>query len=827
MKNLDLIKKPWTSIEEFSEYGFGSFDEDNYNEVEARTRHSISTIMNNQIGIFGNGTIAKEYIDEDISLPLPSCDNITTPCPTTRYLNDNGILKPNIHWVRSVEDSEEDYDRFLTDFQQTHLKWAQITYIDAVSSGWRPHYEIKQSINVSNGGGINNSQSAFAYADEFDQLPKQTKMHLRALMLFNSVKDISYKLNIAPEDFVKLEQLIDTTVKLNKTYQINGKDVDAKTQADLNELLIKTIADIAINGAQFYDGTSTKDADINVDRPQGNIIFRVYDINGGQHTFEMTDRGDLAVESKLITPEVKTSKITFAYNGNQMYYIDEDGGKIKVDGIALWDMLNTEVNAKKFTSKEKATNDEELTRLDQVKELITESEGKDRVNDDEVDITALFGTGDITPKTLKEFLDWFILRINGGSNQTNKLNLYFNDDGILELRKDTTPLILFEEDKINFLNQAVELIGDSANPLSALNVSQIKLLVNQLIASANLSKDNIFWEDKSSSEATDANDNTYIPSLKPEPTQLFEIGGNTTGFVSYGVGQGYGVPTTIKTNLLGFELAIGGEEFDTLIGTGATLNRYWKEYLFTPTLTLNKPQDWTITHNIKDKDEKGKIYIKNQATLNLSYVIIEDSGEYKLELNEFVEYTIKHYNKDGTLNKTETGTQYLNDSSFTTDKQPLRVYIIGTGYTSTGNAVGDLSNYFTKSEADARYYQKSEADARYYQKSEADALLNLKVNSYTDIGNDEKPNELYRIKISADTDEFFIQSAEAEAGHSAVVKLGFTQKNMYLKFAIDRRGNEISYYGDYNGYYAIATKQNVDTPYRKVGGEKLWLKNLK
>ncbi len=834
MKIWEFPKTPWLSVEEYNIITPFNYDDKDgkapFDKFEQIARTQITLLFGYAIQRVAGGTIADGYLEP------------TTPTDNTLYLK-----KP----------------------QQDILKLATGHLVEAMRTGWKPYYEMKQSFTINNGS-ISNTQSAYEYTDELDQLPKIVVMLLRSIEIESYIRTsgASFPDYSGEDAWIKLNQLYDTIVKLNKTYKINNNDIDAKTQAELNEKIIEAIEQITL-GAVNTSLVSLEDKDSEIvedtgietqqehnrqvigrvkdievlpdgkrvisipridpitNKPTGDIFRITIDPITGEVDFDGLKGTSFVLEDVGLLQSDQSAKLFTFINDEDEVITQLNGvGRLEVENLQVAENIMTSsltINnseAKKIVEIDEDTTDDKndlhIPTTKKVEALIKDSEGKDRVNDDEVDLTALFGTGDITPKTLKEFLDWFILRINGGENQTNKLNLYFNDNGELELRSDTTPLMVISKDKVNFLNMGAELIGDSANDLSALNKSQITTLVNQLIASANLSQDTIFWEDKTITETTDANDNTTI-RINPEPTQLFEIGGNTTGFVSYGTGQGYGVPTNIATNLLGFELAFGGEEFDTLLGFGG--DAYWKEYLFIPTLTLNKPQDWTITHNIKDKNAAGEIYIKNQAILNLSYVLIEDGGEYKLELNEFVEYTIKHYNKDGTLNKTETGTQYLNDSSLTVDKQPLRIYIIGTGYTSTGSAVGDLSNYFTKVEADARYYQKSEVDSK----------LDRKVNFFTDIGSNSKPTELYTIGIQADEKEYFVNEAYLGTGKAATTKLGFVATRPYLQFVVnkDRATFEISYYGDYNGYYAIATKQNVDTPYRKVGGEKLWLKNLK
>ena len=215
-QTIKVSKKPWTSLAEYdSSKLFNNYENINgnfpYEMLEARTRDNIINVMNNQPIMFYNGTIASGYTD-DSEVQLPNLDPEQED-PITQFLNINGILSPNPNWC--ITDPQDpsmcvpqiDDGRYMNDFQQERLKLAQITFIEAQLAGWRPHFDIKQSIVVSNGGAISNSQSTYQYADEFDQLPFATRMHLRAMQLSLTLDDPDFQLKVDPDDYVKWENI--------------------------------------------------------------------------------------------------------------------------------------------------------------------------------------------------------------------------------------------------------------------------------------------------------------------------------------------------------------------------------------------------------------------------------------------------------------------------------------------------------------------------------------------------------------------------------------------------------------------------------------------
>lgn len=296
--NIKVSKKPWTSQAEYNQVGlFETYkDETNgkkpFSQLEVRTRQNIIQVCNQQPVMFFNGTIAKEYTDNEVSLKIEDCgieDNPT--CPTTQFLNDEGILKGNPHWIPTDENERSSNEGiyYLNEYQQNQLKLAQITFIEAQLSGWRPYFDSKRSFNINNGGGISNSQSAFEYADSFDALPHQTRMHIRAIQLSQTLSNPVYKLTLAPEDYVLFEQLYEKVVLLTQQdYSlITSGAVDWKTQKDFNLGLLNILEQLIVG--------FTETAFIGVSNPsnemlQPNVISQ---LNGRDHRTRTIEDGNV------------------------------------------------------------------------------------------------------------------------------------------------------------------------------------------------------------------------------------------------------------------------------------------------------------------------------------------------------------------------------------------------------------------------------------------------------------------------------------------------------------------------------------------------------
>ena len=256
LNNLKVAKWPWLIVEEYNASDlYGEYidksvgGQKDFSTLESRTRNSILNVTNQQASMFFNGTIAQGFENDQVSLYIPNCGSETSlPCPTTQFLNDNGILKPNPNWAVGESTSDNEEFHYLNEFQQEQLKKAQISYIDAQLSGYRPYYDLKTSISSTNGSGNNTSQSSYEYANDFDSLPRETKMYLRSIMLTKTLSDNNYKLQISPEDYVKLELLYEKIIKLTKDDYaiIRSGLVNWETQLDFNLGVLQIIDEIII-----------------------------------------------------------------------------------------------------------------------------------------------------------------------------------------------------------------------------------------------------------------------------------------------------------------------------------------------------------------------------------------------------------------------------------------------------------------------------------------------------------------------------------------------------------------------------------------------------
>ncbi len=134
-------------------------------------------------------------------------------------------------------------------------------------------------------------------------------------------------------------------------------------------ILQQEISTIEVGDSKFYDGTITENVDISTHKPQGPITFRIKDVDGGIHTFQMTEKGELYAENVIGAPETNTQKITFDKD-KHIEYIDQDGGKLKTSDIAIWDNYDTQIGALRFNSRDIAVESGDLPNLAQVKSLI-------------------------------------------------------------------------------------------------------------------------------------------------------------------------------------------------------------------------------------------------------------------------------------------------------------------------------------------------------------------------------------------------------------------------------------------------------------------------
>lgn len=287
---LKVSEQTWLSQEEYKKGGYGAFDtnDDVYEQVEIRTRQSIINCVNNQILFFYNGTIALGYEDETVSIP----DEPLTK--TTQFLNVNGILKPNPNWrIDGIQQIDE--GKYLNEYQQKKLKLAQATYINAQATGWNPYFESRRSITTTNGGQTTNTIGTFQYVDEFDQLPKETKMHLRGMMLSRTLQDPSFKAHIDPEWFIT---------------------------KDIFEQLVNEVKDLE----------NDLDNKVDISRDAGNKNGLVVNL-GSVLTLQVQEGSGIDRNLVQLLIDEDTFQIQSQQNGNEEFWTIEDGSEDKIARI--------------------------------------------------------------------------------------------------------------------------------------------------------------------------------------------------------------------------------------------------------------------------------------------------------------------------------------------------------------------------------------------------------------------------------------------------------------------------------------------------------------
>ena len=233
-KKIKSSKLPWLSINEFvgleifGKWDYNDVSDDDFAMFEARTRQNLIEIESNKVLFFGNGTIAKDKTNPDTS-STDGTDGVSLPVgegetpPISEFINNNGILENNPYYSIDGEIQKE-WTKVLWEFGQMHLKYAQMWFIDAQASGWKPHYETKQQFSVNNGP-VSSSASSFEYVDEFDQLPKQTRMHLRAVSLTRLLLDPEFDIRVNDAEYLRIQEMFNDLILLRNPEYYNTWDV--------------------------------------------------------------------------------------------------------------------------------------------------------------------------------------------------------------------------------------------------------------------------------------------------------------------------------------------------------------------------------------------------------------------------------------------------------------------------------------------------------------------------------------------------------------------------------------------------------------------------
>ncbi len=507
--------------------------------------------------------------------------------------------------------------------------------------------------------------------------------------------------------------------------KVQQKPIDELTNSEKvlenrrNIGIIQTELDNIERGdADFVDGTPTNNVNISTSKKSGPLTFRIQDTNGGWHTFEMTDKGELYAENLIGAPETVTQKITFDKN-RDLEYIDQDGGKIKVNNITIWDQYGTALGAMKFNSKEIATEPGDLPTLAQVKSLITGGGVSISFADgvevekvkwaDKADLTYVDAkladkadkAGNVDDTNIEQAGELFFgKKLNYDGNGQSKLNFYAtNENGKEEIRVqfDQTPIMNIERGSdgnslIEMLNGQINKVVNSVSETHLVNRQEAKKIVSDAIASAGLGQ----W-------ATTYD--KYVANLKPKQTadQLnsgYDWTGDNVGLDRYSqIGHQAGW-ISIPDGTLDLWYKDTKKPFYeiTLIGNFQPIygEVLWEKdsILITPNDIGEEDRFTTFRVRVEDRDSKGLLFDKEVYEIKVPYYVnVNTDGKLELELGLIATYTKQtKTSKDDTKPTTSYGSFDLTSDI---DVRVLELQQLDT-------ASIDLSNYYTKPEVDGK-----------------------------------------------------------------------------------------------------------------------------
>ncbi len=471
----------------------------------------------------------------------------------------------------------------------------------------------------------------------------------------------------------------------------------------------KEIENIERGDADFVDGTPTNNVDISTPKKEGAITFRVKDTNGGIHTFEMTDKGELFAENVIGAPETNTQKITFDIS-KDLVYEDQDGGKLKLNNIPIFDAYGTSIGAMKFNSKEIAVEPGDLPTLAQVKSLITGGGVSISFADgvevekvkwgDKADLTYVDAklnekadkVGNVDNTNIEQEGElFFAKKLNYDGNGLSKLNFYAtNENGVEEIRVqfDQTPIMNIKQDGIEMLNGQIDKVVDSISETHLVNRREAKKIASDLIVNAGLGQ----WAhtyDK------------YVVNLKPKDTadglnSGYDWTGDSSSLDRYSqIGHQAGW-ISIPDGTLDLWYKDTKKPFYeiTLIGNFQPIygEVLWEKdsILITPNDIGEEDRFTTFRVRVEAKDSKGLLFDKEVYEIRVPYYVnINTYGKLELELGLIATY-IKQTktSKDDDKPTTSYGSFDLTSDI---DVRVLELQQLDT-------ASIDLSNYYTKSE---------------------------------------------------------------------------------------------------------------------------------
>ncbi len=507
--------------------------------------------------------------------------------------------------------------------------------------------------------------------------------------------------------------------------KVEQKPIDELTNSEKvlenrrNIGIIQTeIENIERGDADFVDGTPTNNVDISTTRKSGPLTFRIQDTTGGWHTFEMTDKGELFAENVIGAPETNTQKITFD-KGRDLEYIDQDGGKLKLNNIPIFDAYGTSIGAMKFNSKNIAVEAGDLPTLAQVKSLITGGGVSISFADgvevekvkwgDKADLTYVDAkladkadkAGNVDDTNIEQAGElFFAKKLNYDGNGQSKLNFYATNEGGKEeirVQFDQTPIMNIEMDangnaKVEMLNGQINKVVDSISETHLISRKEAKKIVSDAITSAGIGE----WK---------TTYDKYVANLKPKTT----ANGLNDGYTW--TGDDFSLDRYSQIGHQAGWLSIPGGTLDPWYADTkkpfyeveliANMQAIYGEELWEKGSVLITPndlgeEDRVITFQVKvvDRDSKGLLFDKETYEIKVPfYMNTNNVGKLEFEIGLIAEYT-----KEVKTSKDDTKPTVSYGSFDMASDIDVRIFQL----TQLDVASVDLSNYYTKTEVDSK-----------------------------------------------------------------------------------------------------------------------------
>ncbi len=475
------------------------------------------------------------------------------------------------------------------------------------------------------------------------------------------------------------------------------------------------IENIERGDADFNDGTPTRYMDASIPYEQGPITVRVKvkDHPKGYMTFIISEDGFIYAENGLAGPETNTQKITFDKE-KYIEYNPQDGGKLKTNAIALWDMYGTQIGAMKFNSRDIATEPTDLPTLAQVKSLISGGGVSISFADgvevekvkwgDKADLTYVDAkltekadkVGNVDDTNIEQAGElFFAKKLNYDGNGLSKLNFYAtNENGAEEIRVqfDQTPIMNIKQDGIEMLNGQINKVVNSISETHLVNRQEAKKIASDAITNAGLGE----WK---------TTYDKYVANLKPKDTadglnSGYDWTGDSSSLDRYSqIGHQAGwisIPNGtldlwyVDTKKPFYEITLIGN-FQPIYG-----EVLWEKdsILITPNDIGEEDRFTTFRVRVEDRDSKGLLFDKEVYEIRVPYYVnVNTYGKLELELGLIATY-IK---QTKTSKDDDKPTTSYGSFDLTTD---IDVRVLELQQLDTASI--DLSNYYTKAEVDSK-----------------------------------------------------------------------------------------------------------------------------